>query len=236
MDDLAGRLERVRTRIARAADRSGRSASDVLLVAVSKTVPPESIVEAYRLGQRDFGENRVQEFRSKRESLSLMASLPEARWHLIGQLQSNKAKPAADLFDIIQSVDSLKLARLLSRQVEAQGGRLPVLLQVDFSGQSQRAGIEPQALASEAVGELVALPGLDVQGLMTVAPLGLDEKRLRSVFSQLRDLRDSLAASCPGVRWRHLSMGMTDDFEVAIEEGSTMVRVGRALFGERPYP
>jgi PLP dependent protein len=236
MNDLAGRLEQVRMRIDRAAERSGRPASDVLLVAVSKTVPLEWIVEAYRLGQRDFGENRVQEFRSKRESLSSMGSLPEARWHLVGQLQSNKAKLAVDLFDIIESVDSLRLARLLSRQAETLGRRLPVLLQVDYSAQPQRAGFEPETLESESVGELVALPGLDIQGLMTVAPLGLDEVELRSVFSRLRILRDSLAASCPSVEWRHLSMGMTDDFEAAVEEGSTVVRVGRALFGERPRP
>jgi PLP dependent protein len=235
MGDLAGGLERVRERIALAAERSGRSASDVLLVAVSKTVSPERIVEAYGLGQRDFGENRVQEFKGKREELSRIASLPDVRWHLVGRLQSNKAKPAADLFDIIHSVDSVKLARLLSREANVPGRRVPVLLQVDYSGQPQRGGFEPASL-TEVVHELAGLPGLDIQGLMTVAPLGLDEVELRSVFSRLRGLRDSLTACYPGIQWRHLSMGMTDDFEAAIEEGSTIVRVGRAVFGERPHP
>jgi PLP dependent protein len=236
MDDLASRFERVCERVARAAERAGRPASDVLMVAVSKTVPPDAIMAAYQLGQRHFGENRVQEFRSKRELLAAQGWAPEARWHLVGQLQSNKAKLAATLFDIIHSVDDLKLARLLSAHAQAQDRTLPVLLQVDYSGEPQRAGFRPQDLDSGVTGELVSLPGLEVQGLMTIAPLGLNEADLRSVFSRLRDLQANLAARHPAAEWRHLSMGMTDDFEVAIEEGSTVVRIGRALFGERPRP
>lgn len=233
MSSLAGRLEEVRRRVARAAVRAGRHPSEITVVAVSKTVPPEVIMEAYHLGQRDFGENRVQEFRDKRHALAELGGMAGARWHLIGHLQSNKAKLAAQLFDIIQSVDSAKLARLLDGQAEALGKRLPVLLQVDFTEQPQRAGFEPEELERVA-GDLVELPNLEIQGLMTVAPLGLDEEGLRAVFRRLRLQRDGLAVRYPGVEWRHLSMGMSDDFEPAIEEGSTIVRIGRAIFGERP--
>lgn len=236
MDSLQERLEAVQRRVARAAERAGRLPTEVQVVAVSKTQPPVAVAEAYRLGHRDFGENRVQELQEKRRDLAaIAASLPEARWHLVGHLQSNKAKLAAELSDIIQSVDSVKLARILDRHAEALGKGLPVLLEVDFTSEPKRSGFDPEELEASA-GELLALANLKVQGLMTVAPLGLDEEGLRAVFRRLRLLRDRLAARHSGVEWRHLSMGMTDDFEVAIEEGATIVRIGRAIFGERLHP
>jgi len=233
MSRLEERLAEVQRRVARAAERAGRSPSEVQVVAVSKTVAPEVVLEAYRLGQRHFGENRVQEFRDKRESLALLDPMPGACWHMVGHLQSNKARLAVQLSDIIQSVDGVKLARLLNGYAESSGKRLPVLLQVDFTREPQRSGFAPEELEI-AAGELVAMASLEVQGLMMVAPLGLDESGLRIVFRRLRELRDRLAARYPGVEWRHLSMGMTDDFEIAVEEGATIVRIGRAIFGERP--
>ncbi len=233
MSSLRERLEEVRHRIARAAERAGRNPSEVELVAVSKTVGPEVVLESYHLGQREFGENRVQEFRAKREALSALGGMPGARWHLIGHLQSNKAKLAAELFDIIQSVDSAKLATSLDGYAEALGKRLPVLLEVDFSGEPGRGGFSPEGMDA-VVEDLMALSHLEFQGLMTVAPLGLGAEDLRGVFRRLRLLRDRLAVRFPGMEWRHLSMGMSDDFEIAIEEGSTIVRIGRAIFGERP--
>ncbi len=234
MSSLRERLEAVRRRVERAAERAGRRPAEIRVVAVSKTVAPEVIVEAFHLGQREFGENRVQELRDKRRALAEQSSVEGARWHMIGHLQSNKAKLAAELSDIIQSVDSVKLAALLDGHARELGKRLSVLLQVDFTSQPQRSGFVPEELEAVA-GELVALPHLEIQGLMTVAPLGLDHDELRSVFRRLSLLRTRLAADYPGADWRHLSMGMSDDFEVAIEEGSTIVRIGRAIFGERPH-
>ncbi len=231
MSSLRDRLEAVRGRIARAAQRSGRFPSDVLLVAVSKTVPAEVMIEAARIGQTDFGENRVQEFRNKRPELD--AAGIRARYHLVGHLQSNKARAAARLFDIIQSVDSLRIARLLDAEAGSAGKRPGVLLEVNYSDDPARPGFDPDEIEAAAA-DIAALPSLEILGLMTVAPLGLDEVGVRLVFRKLRRLRDRLAEHYPSVEWRHLSMGMTDDFEVAIEEGATIVRVGRAIFGERP--
>jgi PLP dependent protein len=232
MSSLRGRLEEVRRRIADAAERAGRSPDEVELVAVSKTMPAEAIVEAYRLGQRHFGENRVQEFWEKRDAMERLEPMPDAVWHMIGHLQSNKSKPAVDLFDIIQSVDSVKLAGLLNADAAAAGKRLQLLLEVDFSDEPQRAGFSPAELERVA-GELVSLAHLEILGLMTVAPLGLNPEGTRAIFRQLRLLRDRLAISYPAVDWRHLSMGMSGDYALAIEEGATIVRVGRAIFGER---
>lgn len=245
---LRERLESVRSRIRAAAERDHRSASEVTLVAVSKGVEPVTIAEAYRLGQRDFGENRVQEARSKLAALAEAAAMPDARWHLVGHLQSNKARPAVELFDIIESVDSVKLARLLDAHAAELGKRPRVLLQVDYSSashvspgervgvragpESQRSGLKPDELDA-AAGEIVGLPHLAVEGLMTIASLGLDEAGARAVFRRLKQDRDRLATRYGKLEWRHLSMGMSDDFELAIEEGATIVRVGRAIFGER---
>ena len=220
----------MRERVGLAARLAGRDPSEITLVAVSKTVPAEVVVEAFRLGQMDFGENRVQEFRAKRELLDAAGIRP--RYHLVGHLQSNKARAAARLFDIIQSVDSEELGRTLDREAGGSGKKVPVLLEVDFSGDPGRPGFDPDEVepAAEA---LAGLGSLEITGLMTVAPLGLDSAGTRDVFRRTRALRDRLAASQPGVNWRDLSMGMSDDFEIAIEEGATIVRVGRAIFGER---
>jgi pyridoxal phosphate enzyme (YggS family) len=231
VSSLRNRLEVVRRRVEVAAERARRDPADVRIVAVSKTVTAEVVAEAYRLGQTDFGENRVQELCDKRAALD---SEVKATWHMIGHLQSNKAKSAAELSDIIQSVGSLKLAQVLDSRSRELGKRLAVLLQVDFSADPGRSGFALDELDSVAA-DLVALPNLDVQGLMTVAPRGLDSDDVRRVFRSLSSERAQLAARYPLVKWRHLSMGMSDDFELAIEEGATIVRIGRAIFGERSH-
>ncbi len=233
MGSLGERLAATCRRVQEAAERSGRDPKGIQVVAISKTRSPEVILEAYRLGQRHFGENRVQEFQEKRQKLASMDPMVGVCWHLVGHLQSNKARLAAELSDIIQSIDTVKLARVLDRQASELGKRLPVLLQVDFTKEPQRSGFQPESLEG-AAGELVGLPNLEVQGLMAVAPLGLDEDGLRAVFRRLKSLQDRLASRYPKGMWRHLSMGMSEDFEIAIEEGATIVRIGRAIFGERP--
>jgi len=236
---IASNLAAVQQRLAEAARRAGRSPEEITLVAVTKTVPLPSILIAYALGQRDFGENRVQEAAAK-----IAGARPQAtdiRWHLVGHLQTNKAKAAVELFDFIQSVDSLHLAEALERRAQAAGRRLPVLLEVNVSGEASKSGFAaagagaaaPREVLLPAVERLLALPHLDVQGLMTIAPLASDAEQARPYFRALRQLRDELQQRFPQTNWRHLSMGMTDDFEVAIEEGATMVRLGRAIFGER---
>ena len=240
-DDIAANLENVRRRIEAACQRSGRQPGDVTIIAVTKTAPPERVRAAYALGLADFGENRVQEAREKLATLSDLT----ARWHMIGHLQSNKAGQAADLFSMVHSVDSVEIAERLSRRVQARGGVLPVLLEVNIGGEAAKSGFAPpgdEAAWTEflaAVRRISALPGLDVQGLMTVAPLVSDPALARPCFHDMRMLQDRLRreasrSSMPQRSWPHLSMGMTDDFEVAIEEGATMVRLGRALFGPRP--
>jgi hypothetical protein len=237
-ETIASNLAAVRQRLAAAARRAGRSPEEITLVAVTKTVLP-TLLLAYELGLRDFGENRVQEAEAK-----IASARPQAvdiRWHLVGHLQTNKAKAAVELFDFIHSVDSLHLAEALDRRAQAAGQRLPVLLEVNVSGEPSKsgfavAGAEPAApweALLPAVEQILALPHLDVQGLMTIAPLASDPEQARPYFRALRELRDELQQRFLQVAWRHLSMGMTDDFEVAIEEGATMVRLGRAIFGER---
>lgn len=236
---IAERLARVQERVAAAARAAGRDPASVTLVAVSKTQPPEVVAAAIAAGARDLGENRVQEAAAKLAALG--AHRAAARWHLIGHLQRNKARPAAELFDLVQSVDSLRLAEALARAVPA-GRRLPVLLQVNVSGEASKEGFAlAGGLANRAglaallaeVEQIAALPALDVRGLMTVAPIVAHPEQARPVFRALRDLRDELARRVPAARWDDLSMGMTDDFEAAIAEGATIVRVGRAIFGER---
>jgi pyridoxal phosphate enzyme (YggS family) len=238
-ETIDSNLAAVRQRLAAAARRAGRSAEEITLVAVTKTVPLLAILIAYELGLRDFGENRVQEAEAK-----IAGARPQAadlRWHLVGHLQTNKAKAAVELFDFIQSVDSLHLAEALDRRAQAVGRRLPVLLEVNVSGETSKSGFAVAGTGPAAPGEallpaverLLALPHLDVQGLMTIAPLVSDPEQARPYFRALRELRDELQQRFPQTNWRHLSMGMTDDFEVAVEEGATMVRIGRAIFGER---
>jgi len=234
MRELAGRLADVRGRIAAASVRAGRGRDPdaVLLVAVTKTLAPEVVRLAYALGLRDFGENRVQEAREKRLALAL----PEARWELIGHLQSNKAARAVELFDRVQSLDSERLAAALDGRAASLGRTLPVLLEVNVSGEASKSGLAPAELGAVARA-VVALPHLRPEGLMTVAPMVTDAEAARPVFRELRRLRDWLRDAVPtgpDGGWPHLSMGMSDDYTVAIEEGATIVRLGRALFGARP--
>jgi pyridoxal phosphate enzyme (YggS family) len=221
---IASNLRDVRGRIEAACGRAGRSPKEVTLIAVSKGFSADEVVEAYEAGQRDFGENRVQEAVAKIDALAargLVVRGIEPRWHLIGHLQSNKAKLAASRFAIVHSVDSLRLAQELSRHAH----RLPVLLEVNAAQEASKFGFAPEEVAP-ALSSIMSVPHIEVRGLMTVAPLGGDPEAVRPVFRTLRELRDSLELD-------ELSMGMTNDYEVAIEEGATMVRVGRAIFGGR---
>jgi hypothetical protein len=217
MDDVRANLERVRERVARAAQRAGRRPEDILLIGVSKTVPAERVREAIAAGLPALGENRVQEAKEKIRVLG--RPVP---WHLIGHLQTNKVKDALDLFDVIQSVDRPALAAELARRARRP---VDVLVEVNLAGEPAKSGFAP-AEVKPAVDALAALPGLRVRGLMAIPPAAAAEQT-RPWFRTLRELRD--AAGLP-----ELSMGMSADFEVAIEEGATMVRVGTAIFGERP--
>lgn len=218
---LAENLARVEERIQNACARARRSRSEVTLIAVTKVFPATAVTEAYALGLRDFGENYVQEFEAK---APLIRSLPGARFHLIGHLQSNKSKRAAELFDVIQTVDSVKLARRL----DAEAKPLDVFLEVKLSHEEAKHGAAPETLESLAA-EVRRLPNLRLQGLMTMPPWSEDPEVARPYFRQLREFASLL--SLPG-----LSMGMSHDLETAIEEGATHVRVGTALFGRRVKP
>jgi len=223
-------LDEVRGRIARAAERARRDPGTVVLVGVVKTVTEDLIEEAVALGLHDLGENRVQEAERHIGAIGRMA----ARWHMIGHLQRNKAGRAVELFDRVHGVDSLELAEALSRRAVDAGRRLAVLVEVNVSGEATKFGAAPDTVVGllERVG---ALPGLALDGLMTVgAPVGTAEEA-RPGFARLRALRDAGERTL-GLRLPELSMGMSGDFEVAVEEGATMVRVGSALFGERPGP
>ncbi|MCC6703763.1 MAG: YggS family pyridoxal phosphate-dependent enzyme [Thermomicrobiales bacterium] len=221
---LAQRLESVLERIAEAAARSGRSAGDVTLIGVSKTVDRATVDAAYALGLRHFGENRVQDCIEK-----FATPLPEdATLHEIGQLQTNKAKQAVRLFDVIHSVDRPSLVDALEKAAGQAGKRVGVLVQVNVAGEDQKAGCEP-AEAAGLIEAIEASSSLDLLGLMTMAPLVATAEEARPVFAGLRELRDRLATET-GAPLPWLSMGMTNDFEAAIEEGATHVRVGRAIF------
>ncbi len=222
-------LQRVRERMAEAALSVGRDPSDVLLVAVSKTVEPERIVEAVEAGVTDLGENRVQEAREKIERLGRLA-----RWHLVGTLQRNKARHAVRLFDMIQSLDSVPLAEELEKRASREGKRIDVLVEVKTSPEETKHGVEVEGLEA-LVQKVLQLEHLNLEGLMTIAPYSEDPEAARPYFRSLRELRDQVEERC-GVPIRHLSMGMSGDFEVAIQEGATMVRIGTAIFGPRPYP
>ncbi len=225
---MADNIEHVRSVIAESALRVGRAPEEVTLVAVSKTKPVELVQMAYNLGVTDFGENRVQEALPK-----IAAFHPHRlRWHMIGHLQSNKAGKVVSPFYCVQSLDSLHLAQALSRHAGEHVKVLPVLLQINVSGDASKEGMSP-AETSELARQIVDLPGIQVDGLMTIAPLVEDPEQVRPVFRELRHLRDQLRSELPQCSWQHLSMGMTDDYAVAIEEGATIVRIGRAIFGER---
>jgi PLP dependent protein len=223
--EIAERLAQVRTRIAAAAARSGRPASAVTLVVVSKTMPVARIQEALAAGGRIFGENRVQEAREK------IPRLPAASWHLVGHLQTNKARQAVELFDCVHSLDSVKLAQELNRHSLAAGKLMRCLVEVNVGEEPQKSGA-----AREDVRQLCKaaqeLPALRIEGLMGIPPFLPDPEAVRPFFRRLRELRDTLAGE--GYPLTELSMGMTNDFEVAIEEGATLVRIGTAIFGARP--
>lgn len=248
MVSIAENIAHIRERIAAAAHRAGRDSAAIKLMAVSKTFPPEAIREAYAAGIRVFGENRVQEFVGKVEALR---DLGDAEWHLIGHLQSNKAARAAELFAAVDSLDSVKLADKLDAAVGiaaekdaasrvSTGKRvpLPVLIEVNVGGEDAKSGVA--AVSDELERILIGAPqwkNLTIRGLMTVPPYTEDPEGARPYFRQLREVRDRIAArGLPGIAMDVLSMGMSHDFEVAIEEGSTCVRVGTAIFGERARP
>jgi len=217
MSVIAQNLEQIQGRLAAAAQRVGRDPADITLIAVSKTVAPDQVAEALAAGIHIFGESKVQEARAK---IPLVSG--RARWQMIGHLQSNKAREAVELFELIHSVDSVKLAGALDRCAAEAGKTQPVLLEVNVSGEGSKYGIAPPALPA-VLAEIQQLARVEVRGLMTIPPAG---KEARPFFRQLRELRDAAGL-------RELSMGMSHDFEIAIEEGATMVRVGTALFGER---
>ena len=229
---IADNLSAIYERIARAAGRAGRDPADVRLMAVSKTVPAEMIIEAYEAGQRLFGENRVQEFADKHGALY---QLPGAEFHMIGHLQSNKAGKTAELFPAIDSLDSVKLGDRLNAAAEALGKKLDALLEINIGGEEAKSGIAPESAELERI--LAAAPNwqhLRLHGLMTVPPFTEDPEGARPWFRRLRELRDRMAArKLPSITLDELSMGMSHDFEVAVEEGSTCVRIGTAIFGER---
>jgi pyridoxal phosphate enzyme (YggS family) len=232
---IADNVVQIRERIAGAAARVGRSAGSITLMAVSKTVEPERIHQAYAAGLRVFGENRVQEFGEKTSALS---GLKDVEWHLIGHLQSNKAKIAAEMFHAVDSVDSRRLAEKLHQSAEQAGKTLSVLIEIKVGEEESKAGIP---MDSPELDELLRaarqLDHLQIRGLMTVPPFTEDPEGARPYFRLLRDLRDKIAArNLARTRMDVLSMGMSHDFEIAIEEGSTCVRVGTAIFGGRPKP
>jgi pyridoxal phosphate enzyme (YggS family) len=223
---IRDRIDRVRQAIAAAARRAGRDPDGVRLVAVTKTVPPERIREAVAAGLTVFGENRVQEARDKIPALP-----PELTWHMVGALQRNKARLAARLFGMIESVDRMSLARTLS---DAAGAPLPVLVQVNIGREPQKAGVHPDGLP-ELLRQLAGLDGIAVRGLMAIPPWEDDPEASRPHFRALRELAAAMRRlEIAGVALDELSMGMTSDYEVAIEEGATLVRVGTAIFGPRP--
>lgn len=227
VSSIAENLERVRERIARAAARAGRRAEEITIVGVSKTFPADAILAAHAAGLRHFGENRVQEFEAKHAKLAGL----DATWHFIGHLQSNKARRAVHLFDRIDSVDSMELARKLDHAAAAQKKRLPVLIEVHLGNETTKSGVAETGAGALAEGILL-LAHLELRGLMAIPPYNDDPEQARPHFRRLRELRDALSGRL-GRALPVLSMGMSHDFEVAAEEGATEVRLGTALFGSR---
>ncbi len=227
--DLAGSLESVKERMEKAAARAGRDVNDVKLVAVTKGVEPGRIIEAVKAGLLTFGENYAQEFRLKKEIIDRTV-VENVRWHFIGRLQRNKVKYLIGEVDLIHSLDSLSVAREIEKKAPGLGTVVPVLVEVDTGGEAAKGGVR----AGDLVGFLESLrqfPSIEVRGLMTMPPYFDEPERVRPYFKALRELRDKLKSAYPGLR--ELSMGMSGDFEAAIEEGATIVRVGSAIFGPR---
>jgi pyridoxal phosphate enzyme (YggS family) len=239
MSQLAENLEKVEAAIADACRKAGRRREDVELMAVSKTYPAETIVEAASLGLALFGENRVQEFAGKAQGLEPLRSRGERpiRIHLIGHLQSNKAARAAELFDAVDAVDSSRVAQRLNDAAGKLGKRLPILIEVKLSPEETKEGLEPESNeAAQLLEMLTDLQHLETRGLMTIGPWGAPEETTRACFRSLREWRDRWAAAHSRLNLDVLSMGMSGDFPLAIAEGATRVRVGTALFGKRaPY-
>ena len=233
---IAANIARIRERMATAARRAGRTPEEITLMAVSKTFPPGLIREAYGAGIRVFGENRVQEFAGK---AGAVRDLADAEWHLIGHLQSNKAAKAVELFGAVDSLDSIRLAERLNSFADAVDKTLPVLIEINVGGEEAKSGIVPGS-SEELEQILLGAPrwkNLTIRGLMTVPPYMEDAEGARAYFRRMREIRHGIAARrLPAVSVETLSMGMSHDFEVAIEEGSTCVRVGTAIFGERAKP
>lgn len=232
MSQIPANIASIRERIAAAAKRAGRSPNEITLMAVTKTQPPESILAAYQAGIRSFGENRVQEFQAKRDRLD---ELKEASFALIGSLQSNKVNKAVELFSAIHSVDSLRIAERLNSAIEREHKpAIPIAIEIN-TGDPAKAGLAPKSPELEQL-LLVAerLPHIQIQGLMTIPPFTENPEDARPYFRRLRELRERIAArKLPSISMQLLSMGMSHDFEVAVEEGSTCVRIGTAIFGER---
>jgi pyridoxal phosphate enzyme (YggS family) len=229
---ISENIAAVQERVASAARRAGRDPANIVLMAVSKTQSPERIREAYRAGLRVFGENRVQEFAAKVE---VLRDLENAEWHMIGHLQTNKAAKTVELFRTVDSVDSLKLAEKLDAAARQLGRKIEVLIEVNVGGEAAKSGVAPDSRELEEL--LIAAPRLEsliFRGLMTVPPFTDDPQGARPYFRKLRELRDTIASrKLPAVAMDQLSMGMSHDFEIAIEEGSTCVRIGTAIFGAR---
>jgi len=225
--NLAENLETIRQRMRAACERAGRAPESVTLLAVSKTHPPESVRAAVDCGQMLFGESKIQEAKAK-----IPLCPGKCRWHFIGHLQSNKVRDAVELFQMIESVDSLSLAREISKRCEQSGKTMPVLLEVNVAGESSKFGYAPERLLAE-LKEMNALPKIEIHGLMAVPPFVTDADKVRPYFRRLRELKVE-CEKILGAPLPHLSMGMSGDFDVAIEEGATLVRIGTALFGPRP--
>jgi PLP dependent protein len=225
--DLAASLERIRQRMNAACVRSGREPSSVILLAVTKGQPPQVVRAATELGLNLFGENRVQEAKLK------IGQCPaRLRWHLIGHLQSNKCRDAVHFFQMIQSVDSLPLAEEINKCAEKSAKTMPVLLEVNIAGEATKFGFRPEDLLVQ-LERINALRKIEIHGLMTIAPYSPEPEKARPIFRRLRELREA-SEQILGAPLTHLSMGMTGDFDIAIEEGATMIRIGSALFGPRP--
>lgn len=240
---LSDRLARVQERIDQAARRAGRSPDEISLVAVTKSWPAETVLAAYEAGIRHFGENRTDEFVTKQAAVAeQLGADNDSTWHYIGALQSRQSHDVADHADLFHALDRIKIANRLSRRLRENGRSLPVFLEVNVSGEGSKAGFDcdrweddgrQREALQQAAARVAGLPGLHPLGLMTMAPWDAEEAVIRRVFRRTRALAQWLQTTVPDAGWSCLSMGMTDDFEIAIEEGATHVRVGRAIFGER---
>jgi pyridoxal phosphate enzyme (YggS family) len=242
--EIGRNLDEVMERIAAAAQRSNRNADEVTLVAVTKTHPPEAVLEALAHGVRHVGENRIAELEAKRPAVEalLPPDMSAPVWHMVGHVQSRKAGRAVRMADLIESVDSLKLARRLDSSAAALGRQVPVLLEINVSGEDSKYGWRAARWETDAgqlttlatkIAAVLELEHVQVKGLMTMAPWLASREVIRTTFGTLRRLLDRLRDEFPQADWRHLSMGMSDDYEIAVEEGATIVRIGRAIFGPR---